>query len=231
MKCPHCAITIHECWEDGVIASYQDPYGNNSQTWQWKQMHCPACHQIIIKIGLYVWRQIYKELGWVWVSNSDNEFTAYPRVERRGSIGDGVPADLISDYEEACAVLLISPKASAALSRRVLQSILRDKGYWSRDLSRQIDLVLKEPDPRKGLPTDLQKNVDAIRNFGNFSAHPLNDVTTLQVIDVEPEEAEWCLELVERLFDHYYVRPAADARRLAELNDKLIQAGKPVAKG
>ena len=194
-------------------------------------MHCPACRQIIIKIGLYVWEQVYEEFGWAWVGESSNEFIAYPRVERRGSIGDGVPADLISDYEEACAVLLISPKASAALSRRVLQSILRDKGYWSRDLSRQIDLVLKEPDPRKGLPTDLQKNVDAIRNFGNFSAHPLNDVTTLQVIDVEPEEAEWCLELVERLFDHYYVRPAADARRLAELNGKLIQAGKPVAKG
>ena len=231
MKCPHCTITIHESWEEGEITSYSDPYGNDPRKWLWKQMHCPACHQIIIKIGLYVFEQEYSEYGWGWVRESDNEFIAYPRVERLRSIGDGVPVDLMGDYAEACAVLSISPKSSAALSRRLLQAILRDKGYWSRDLSRQIDAVLKEQDPRKGLPTDLQKSVDAIRNFGNFSAHPLNDVTTLQVIDVEPEEAEWCLELVERLFDHYYVRPAADARRLAELNDKLIQAGKPVAKG
>ena len=72
--------------------------------------------------------------------------------------------------------------------------------------------------------------MDAIRIFGNFSAHPLSDVTSLQITDVEPEEAEWCLELVERLFDHYYIRPAMDERRLAELNEKLTQAGKPLAK-
>ena len=227
MKCPHCNITIHENWEEGVIATYHDA----DQRWQWKMMDCPACRKPIIKIGLYSWEYVFGGSGGYWVGSSQNEFIAFPRFAPRNAVGDGVPIALKDDYYEACAVLAISPKASAALSRRVLQGILRDKGYWSRDLSRQIDSVLKEQDPRKGLPTDLQKSVDAIRNFGNFSAHPLNDVTSLQIIDVEPEEAEWCLEIVERLFDHYYVRPAADARRLADLNAKLAQAGKPVAKG
>ncbi len=62
------------------------------------------------------------------------------------------------------------------------------------------------------------------------TAHPLSDVTSLQIIDVEQGESEWCLELVERLFDHYYIRPAMDESRLAELNEKLTQAGKPLAK-
>ena len=34
------------------------------------------------------------------------------------------------------------------------------------------------------LPQHIQETVDAIRNFGNFSAHPINDKTSLQVIDL-----------------------------------------------
>jgi hypothetical protein len=117
------------------------------------------------------------------------------------------------------------------LSRRVLQVILREQGYDERDLAQQITSVLGEKRSNKVLPTSLRNHIDAIRNFGNFSAHPVTDVTTLQVIDVEPEEARWCLEIVERLFDHYYVRPATDTKLLAELNEKLIQAGKPAGKG
>ena len=40
------------------------------------------------------------------------------------------------DYEEAALVLSISPKASAALSRRCLQTILREHGYGQKDLAR-----------------------------------------------------------------------------------------------
>ena len=124
----------------------------------------------------------------------------------------------------------ISPKASAALSRRVLQSILRDQGYTSRDLAKQIDDLLRETHTDKVLPTSLRNSVDAIRKFGNFSAHPVTDKTTLQIIEVETEEAEWCLEIVESLFDHYYVRPAAEAKRQENLNKRLQQAGQPPTK-
>jgi hypothetical protein len=30
-----------------------------------------------------------------------------------------------------------------------------------------------------------------IRNFGNFAAHPNENKATLEIIDVEPHEAEW----------------------------------------
>ena len=154
----------------------------------------------------------------------------WPPVAQRTPLGIGVPESLKADYREACEVLSISPKASAALSRRVLQALLREQGYTGRDLARQIDAVLNENDPAKILPTSIKANIDAIRNFGNFSAHPITDVTSLQIIDVDPQEAEWCLEIVERLFDHYYVRPALDAKKLDDLNAKLGQANKPPAK-
>lgn len=55
-------------------------------------------------------------------------------------------------------------------------------------------------------------------------------MTTLQVIAVEPEEAEWCLEIVEEMFEHFYVKPAQAKARKAALDAKLAAAGKPPSK-
>jgi hypothetical protein len=107
---------------------------------------------------------------------------------------------------------------------------LRQAGYNGRDLAKQIDAALAETDGRKALPTGVHSTLDAIRNFGNFSAHPITDVTTLQVIDVEDHEAEYCLDVLDALFDHYYVRPAEAKRRRALLDAKLSAAGKPPSK-
>ena len=85
--------------------------------------------------------------------------------------------------------------------------------------------MLNEPDPAKAIPSALRQTVDAIRNFSNFSAHSITDQTTLQVIEVEPGEAEWCLDILEEMFDHYYVKPAQAAARKAALNVKLAAAG------
>ena len=141
-----------------------------------------------------------------------------------------VPAAISADYAGANEVLPISPKASAALSRRCLQAILAGAGYISNNLATQVQNAVDQPDPTKALPPDIRDSMDAIRNFGNFSAHPITDATTLQVIDVEPGEAEWCLELLTELFQHYYVRPQRAAERRAALNAKLAAAGKPEMK-
>jgi hypothetical protein len=154
----------------------------------------------------------------------------HPIGANRGPVPPDVPSDIAVDYVEACNVLPISAKASAALSRRCLQNMLHAHGYKDRDLAREIDLLLRETDPQKALPHRLRVTVDAIRKFGNFSAHPIDDKTTLQVIEVEPEEAEWCLETIEELFEHFYTGPAAAAARKAALNAKLAAAGKPPSK-
>ena len=133
----------------------------------------------------------------------------------RGPVSTEVPSEVSRDFVEACNVLPVSPKASAALARRCLQNMLRAHDYRARDLATEVDLLLNETDPMKALPRRLRDPVDAIRNFGNFSAHPIDDRTTLQVIDVDSEEAEWCLGVIEELFEHFYVGPAAArAKRL-----------------
>jgi hypothetical protein len=154
----------------------------------------------------------------------------YPIGASRGPVSPEVPPDIRQDYVEACNVLPISAKASAALSRRCLQNMLHAHNYRAKDLAKEIDLLLNETDPKKALPHKLRETVDGIRNFGNFSAHPIDDKTTLQVIDVDPHEAEWCLQILEDMFEHFYVGPAMAKAMKAALDAKLAAAGKPQSK-
>jgi hypothetical protein len=166
-----------------------------------------------------------------WLSKHSGKLDSdFPSGSNRGPVPPQVPANIAADYLEACQVLPISPKASAALSRQCLQNILRAHGYKAKDLAQEIDLLLNEADASKAIPSTLRVTVDGIRNFGNFSAHPITDVTSLQIIDVEPHEAEWCLEILEEMFQHFYVRPAEAAARKAALDAKLKSAGKPPSK-
>jgi Domain of unknown function (DUF4145) len=211
MQCPHCAIHFHDDWVRENFLRGQYGLGD----WGYKTAVCPGCHEptiVILNPSQFFSRQVY------------------PLGANRGPVPQEVPEDIAADYIEACNVLPISAKASAALSRRCLQNILNQAGYKDRDLAKQIDLLLKEPDPLKALPLKTRQTVDAIRNFGNFSAHPLTDKTTLQIIDVEPHEAEWCLETIEELFDHFYVGPAIAKAKKDLLDAKLVAAGKPPSK-
>lgn len=132
---------------------------------------------------------------------------------------------LAVDFREAVAVLSKSKKASAALSRRCLQAVLTSKGRAKgRDLSAQIESVLED------LPRELAMNVDAIRHVGNFAAHPLKSTSTGEIVPVEDGEAEWVLDVLEQLFEYYFVAPAQAAARRKALNKKLEAMGKPPLK-
>jgi len=76
----------------------------------------------------------------------------------RAPIPPEVPSHIAQDYAEAALVLAISPKASAALSRRCLQIVLREAGQTkAKDLADQIEEVLPH------LPSRIAENLDAIR--------------------------------------------------------------------
>ena len=125
-------------------------------------------------------------------------------------------------------MLFDSPKASAALSRRTLQLLLRDvAAVKPSDLSKEIDEVLAS----NALPSHLAKAIDAVRQLGNFAAHPIKSTNTGEIVDVEPGEAEWLLDVIEGLFDFYFVQPALLERKREELDKKLAEAGKPPMKG
>ena len=127
----------------------------------------------------------------------------------------------------ACLVLPASEKASAALSLRCLQHLLREKaGVKKDDLPKEIQQVL---DSRQ-LPSHFAEDLDAIRNIGNFAAHPVEVTNTGEIVDVEPQEAEWLLNVIEGLFDFYFVQPAKAKAKRDALNAKLQSTGKPPMK-
>lgn len=211
MKCPHCTKHFHDNFDARPFARHGNVLPNTS----YRTAYCPACKDLILEIKVgdnHEWRMVY------------------PGGANRGPVPPAVPMSVAGDYTEACNVLPISPKASAALARRCLQTILREHGYKAKDLAQEIQLLLDEPSPAKGIPVTLRTAIDGIRNFGNFSAHPITDKSTLQIIDVEPHEAEWCLEIIEEMFDHFYVRPAHAKAKKAALDAKLATAGKPPSK-
>ncbi|WP_250512855.1 DUF4145 domain-containing protein [Caballeronia sp. INDeC2] len=222
MKCPHCAVEIHPDFmterlnEVPVLGDNRSHEAIGGRTWSVSYMTCPACKEAIICLG-----------GEGKAKINIRPFVAYPKGIGRPPAPAEVPAYIAEDYREASAVLKDSPKASAALSRRCLQFVLRENGFPQKDLAPAIQALL---DSNK-LPSAIADNVDAIRNIGNFAAHPIKDTNTGEIVPVEPHEAEWNLDVLEQLFDFFYVQPERARQRRAALNEKLIAANKPPMKG
>lgn len=109
-----------------------------------------------------------------------------------------IPESIRSDYEEAYAILFLSPKASATLSRRCLQGMIRDFwGICESTLYKEIT-ALKDK-----IPNDLWQSIDALRQLGNIGAHMEKDTNI--IIDIEPNEAETLLRLIELLIKEWYI--------------------------
>jgi len=147
----------------------------------------------------------------------------WPRGGGRAPIPPEVPVEIAKDYEEACLVLTDSPKASAALSRRCLQHVLRTAaGGKPGNLADEIDQVIAT----RTLPSTTATGLHRVRIIGNFGAHPMKSTTTGEIVDVEDHEADWNLDVLESLFDFYYVLPSRDKARQDAIDKKLAATKK-----
>jgi hypothetical protein len=123
---------------------------------------------------------------------------------------DYVPKAILADYREACLVQVASPKASATLSRRCLQGMIRD--FWSvrpQKLFQEINAIKDRVDP------ETWRAIDGVRLIGNVGAHMEHDVNL--IVDVEPEEAELLIQLVETLIQDWYINRHERSKRMSAL--------------
>ncbi|OLE87576.1 MAG: hypothetical protein AUF79_14300 [Crenarchaeota archaeon 13_1_20CM_2_51_8] len=225
MDCPHCRKAFHEEFIEGEL---KDNIGNTIKdcTGYWKVRYeiCPSCSKVIVILEAF---QLVPVGSNSVASKTVKSLMVYPRATARPPAPKEVPPPLAEDYAEACIVLPDSSKASAALSRRCLQSLLRDFAKVKpRDLTDEIQEVLDG----RTLPSHIGDALDAVRVIGNFAAHPIKSKQSGQIVPVEPGEAEWTLDVLESLFDHYFVQPARLRERKTALNVKLKEAGKPLMK-
>jgi hypothetical protein len=141
MKCPHCLENFFENWNEKEINP--DKEGN----WSVKYCKCPSCKKLIIKLEI---------LRFGGRDLSRQEYLVRPKTISRAPLPSEVPPGFANDYNEACLVLTDSPKASAALSRRCLQNLLREKAKTTKkDLFDQIQEVIDS----KKLPSYLSEDI------------------------------------------------------------------------
>ena len=224
MKCPHCLENFHtgEPRYGDIVPAKDNAariayLGEDADCYWWlESTKCPACDRLVLHL---IGAEDYDVWGGSQMvpEGSEERLLVRPKMSSRSPVPPEVPEELASDYLEACLVLGDSPKASAALSRRGLQHILREKaGVNGRTLYDEIEQAKAQGD----FPSGLVQLLDVPRQLGNIAAHPLNDPQTGSIVDVEPWEAEWCLEVIEALYDHYFVIPARNAERLSRLQQK-----------
>ena len=224
MNCPYCGIRFTL---EGVNADHSFPHfgrlpfpgGGSSHDEGDKQYSitshkCPDCR------GQIMW---LNELGRTESGEPDVVATTllFPKHPFK-QLPAGVPEKVAADFREANDTLPLSPKASAALSRRCLQKLIREtEGIVENTLFAEVGKLLKT----NKLPKTLADDLDAIRVVGNFAAHPIKDVNTGEIVEVEPGEAEWTLNVLEDLLLFYFVQEAKSAARRDALNKKLKDSG------
>ena len=228
MECPHCLKTIHVKernqsmlsldFAGAALVAYA---GHDGRHYWWiEKIICPACHEFILTVVFSTGRFEYTRGQSIFSlpdAATEQKIPVWPRHTGRPPVPPEVPDEFKRDYQEACLVLADSPNASAALSRRCLQFILREKlGAQGKDLYNEIDWTIKSGN----LPSSIVELLDVPRKIGNRAVHPtLSDAG--MIVDVELWEAEWCLEVIEALYDHIFVLPARNSERLGRLGRAL----------
>jgi hypothetical protein len=159
----------------------------------------PDCKEFTLKV--YLRPQNTTQITSTWQLVPATDMKVFP---------DYIPAPIISDYKEACLIRDLSPKASATLSRRCLQGMIRE--FWGISKSRLIDEI--EAIESKVDPLTWRA-IDAVRRIGNIGAHMEKDINL--VVDVEPREASLLIELIETLIVDWYITRHEREQRLNEI--------------
>ncbi len=216
LKCPHCAIAIHFNPSEDLFHKYESSISLTN--WTVKKDCCPSCGKLIIQLREEF---INKENS---QTNICFDEIIYPKAYYREPLSSDVPTNYSQDYQEACRVISVSPKASAALSRRCLQNLLREKANIQNqsNLHGEIEEVIKS----NQLPNYLADGLHDLRKIGNLAAHPTKNTITGEILEVEIGEAECLLDTLEGLFDFYFVLPAKTLRNKEILKDKLEKKSK-----
>lgn len=148
-----------------------------------------------------------------WLLIPDSMAKIYP---------DYIPAPLRQDYTEACLIVQKSPKASATLSRRCLQGMIRD--FWKVEGKKSLYQEIE--DIKEKIEYETWEAIDSLRRLGNIGAHMERDINI--IVDVDEDEASLLIQLIETLFDEWYVRRHVREQRMAKI--KMVAAEKDAAR-
>lgn len=220
-QCPFCGHHASIKDENTTISSGLFNNGNKYRTqWvEWQAISCPnpQCREytFTVQISDAATSPSPTDLSGRYFPTAQRYFWQLIPAAQMKILPSYVPDPIVADYKEACLIAELSPKASATLSRRCLQGMIRD--FWGVRKNRLVD----EIDAIKDKIDDLAWNaIDSLRKLGNIGAHMEKDINV--IVDVDPDEAKLLIKLIETLVDDWYVTRHERTSRM----EKLVETAK-----
>jgi len=208
--CPYCnhytTILDSNFHQGGTALTIENKNGHRYLLMQF--IVCPNidCNEYTLTAFLYEYK--YRAGSWR-TGDLLQQWNLIPPSEAK-AMPNYIPIPIINDYQEACLIRDLSPKASATLSRRCLQGIVRD--YWGVKKERLVDEIDEIKDKIDPL---TWKAIEAVRKIGNIGAHMEKDINL--VIEVEPEESKKLIQLIELLISEWYINRYEREKNLNEI--------------
>jgi hypothetical protein len=156
----------------------------------------PRCKKFTLNLVMKEYQ--YHDSARSWVAGKVlQEWSLIPPSQAK-VFPEYIPKQIRDDYLEACLIKKLSPKASATLSRRCLQGMIRD--FWGI----KKDRLVEEIAALQGKTDELTwQAIDSVRKIGNIGAHMEKDIDL--IVDVDPNEAQKLIDLIEFLMKDWYI--------------------------
>ena len=201
MQCPHCQSEFEK--KPHVFALGDDQDG----TWQVSNNRCPTCDRLIISL----------------CTKDGCTYPAWPASTTRARLSQDVPADFAGEYHAASQIIFYSPEASAAISRRLLHRFLASHAQAGRGgLAEQIRQASVSPE----VPAYLREALLTLARVAKLDPDGAKSLQPEALAPAEPGEADWLLDVLQSLFEFYFVQPARMQRRQSALEER---SGPPAA--
>lgn len=192
-SCPYCEAIAHQDWfrlgakgidnggiplipDDSALRTIKD---NENIKYEDKKRFIGICEKImsgVIFLEEKYTHEFVDSLHNVWLSKCYSckklsiwvhDRLIFPSVRQGEEPNADLPEELRADFEEARAVLDLSPRAAAALLRLCIEKLCQKVGDPKKGIDQNIAYLVKN-----GLDVRIQQALDVVRVIGNEAVHP-----------------------------------------------------------
>lgn len=152
-NCVNCHVYTKQHWYYMQGSSQADGYGTQREDNRFRVSYCEHC-----------------DFPTIWLGES----IIFPLNLSAETPNSDLPEEVVQDYDEARAILNLSPRGAAALLRLAIQKLCAHLGQPGKNINSDIKALVLA-----GLPPKVQEALDSVRVIGNEAVHPgtidLND--------------------------------------------------------
>ncbi|MCD4733483.1 DUF4145 domain-containing protein [bacterium] len=224
VKCPVCGVTSQALirWCDYIQRSRDGVAKKDSRFTIVTIAICPECLELLFlrQEGIYRLKDPHRNN----LAQEITDIRSFYPPKGKLQLSKDIPEEYRTEAQEAHLCLEHSAAASALLSRRLLQKILRKKFkvlQVKRDAKKWTSLFDEIKDFLDNNPYAplLKTGLEHIRQLGNIAAHPPGEEEALTIVDISYGDAKYLLNFItKQLFQVAFINEAEQKRMDAALN-------------